>query len=297
MNKLMTAKGQKVVCLNIRSLYANHSQFELDFKYSGFYAICLTETWLKPPIAPGLVSLDRYSLIRNDRPGKKRGGGVCCYIRDDLTWSNYEDNFNVSTDDIEILTITIQRKKQKPLSVTTKYLPPSSCLTNALRQLELLSNSISLTEHDWILCGDFNIDYNSKTTQCKRLVAFANTNLLSQLITTATRITNTSSSLIDHMYTTLNPNLTTSGVIKYGLSDHDLIFVIIKKQSEDRIKENFSCRNCSTYTRERLSYELNSHDWSSFDEMPDVDKGWEILYNHCNSIVQCYVMKGGQREY
>lgn len=224
MNKFLAAKGQKVVCLNIRLLYANFLQLELDFKNSGVYAKCLTETWLKPSIATGIVNLDGYTLVRRDRQGRKRGGmggggWVCCYIRNDLSWSSHDECFNVSTGDIEMLTLMIQRKYQNPLIISTAYLPPTLCLTNALHHLEMLSNTIN-----WIWCGDFKVDYNLKTTQCKRLIAFTNTNLLSQLITTATRTTDTTSSLIDHMYTTINPNLTASGVIKYGLSDHDLIF-------------------------------------------------------------------------
>ena len=45
---------------------------------------------------------------------------------------------------------------------------------------------------------------------------------LSQLIKEVTRITNTSSSLLDHYLTTAPERITLSGVLHTGISDHSL---------------------------------------------------------------------------
>jgi hypothetical protein len=51
---------------------------------------------------------------------------------------------------------------------------------------------------------------------------------LSQLIDEATRVTMTTSSLIDHIVTNTPEKISDSGVIHTGLSDHSLVFAIRK---------------------------------------------------------------------
>ena len=66
--------------------------------------------------------------------------------------------------------------------------------------------------------GDINIDYkhcsNSKWANLTQLFD------LSQLITEPTRVTDTSSTIIDHVYTTEPGNITESFVPQYAISDH-----------------------------------------------------------------------------
>ena len=49
---------------------------------------------------------------------------------------------------------------------------------------------------------------------------------LTQLTSEQTRVTETSSTLIDHVYTSYLSNIVESGVTKYAISDHYLVFAI-----------------------------------------------------------------------
>ena len=53
---------------------------------------------------------------------------------------------------------------------------------------------------------------------------------LEQLIKEPTRVTNTSSSLVDLILTNQPNNISNSGVIDLGISDHSLIYAVKKKQ-------------------------------------------------------------------
>ena len=52
--------------------------------------------------------------------------------------------------------------------------------------------------------------------------------VLLQLITTPTRITNTSSTLIDHIYTNISAHYIQSGCIEAGISDHLPVYAIFE---------------------------------------------------------------------
>lgn len=82
------------------------------------------------------------------------------------------------------------------------------------------------------------------------------------------------------MYSTIDMDLITANVIQYGLSDHDLIYIVIKKPFFKIPKESFRCRDLSNYSRENIELALQDIDWNSFYNMSDANAGWQILYNH-----------------
>lgn len=53
---------------------------------SDLYVLGVVETWIKPHLPTGLFDIHGFNFARLDRFGMKRGGGVGCYIRSDLTW-------------------------------------------------------------------------------------------------------------------------------------------------------------------------------------------------------------------
>lgn len=281
-NEFSLLKGQRFACLNIRSLYANHSSLELDLRETDISALGLVETWLKPHLPTGIFKIDGFNLARLDRSGPKRGGGLGCYIRADLNWEYDQDipNSSLSNTDIEFLTIKILRRMQQPILITLIYVPPSTPTYKALEYLDSLGDKITTTKLDWILMGDFNVnllDNNSNTTKVNR---FAQCNCLYQLVKTPTRITPVNQSLLDHIYSNINPEYTRAYVIKYGLSDHDMIGLVIKKPTIKMEHESFTCRTNQYYSIDILQTAIDSCIWTEFEEMPSVEIGWEILYNN-----------------
>jgi len=75
--------------------------------------------------------------------------------------------------------------------------------------------------------GDFNVDMLTNTTIKHSLTKLANSCNLKQLINVPTRITETSKTLIDLIFTN-SPNVLGSGVIPSKIADQELIYVIRK---------------------------------------------------------------------
>ena len=84
-----------------------------------------------------------------------------------------------------------------------------------------------------ILLGDFNINFlcsemNNDKAKKRKLLQVTNIYHLDQLISTPTRITERSSTLIDLLFTNTSHRVSDRGVIPSPLSDHCLIFCVIK---------------------------------------------------------------------
>ena len=63
---------------------------DLDLKVVG---IC--ETWLSPDVSSSILSVEGYSLLRNDSSSGQRKHGVCMYIHNDLKIGHvYTDHDN-----------------------------------------------------------------------------------------------------------------------------------------------------------------------------------------------------------
>ena len=67
---------------------------------------------------------------------------------------------------------------------------------------------------------------------------FCFTHALEQIITRPTRVTDQTATLIDHIYTNSPDNVSQSGVIDLGLSDHDLIYCTRKTSLPKSHKHN-----------------------------------------------------------
>ena len=87
------------------------------------------------------------------------------------------------------------------------YRPPDGSMINLISQLEnYLEEIITDPLSDYLFLGDANIDLQKCYPDSTKLRLFLSQYNSTQLITNPTRVTNTSSTLIDHIYVN-NPDL------------------------------------------------------------------------------------------
>ena len=146
---------------------------------------------------------------------------------DRIQWKKRND---LEHENIECLWIEIIQEKAKNFLVGTLYRPPSSSkflpinFETFLNDMLLRITSESL---EIILLGDVNIDYLKKGDN-KSIKEIFKLHGLKQLVTKATRVTSTSSTLIDCIFTShTNQNYKTE-VIPTSISDHDMVILIHK---------------------------------------------------------------------
>ena len=112
----------------------------------------------------------------------------------------------------------------KPILIGVCYRPPT--YTNFYKLLEESLESVS-PDMEFILLGDFNTDLTNKNKACslvKDLYNFSTMFGLGQLIDSATRITCQCPSILDLVFVSFSDNVTQSGVLSVGFSDHLVVY-------------------------------------------------------------------------
>lgn len=139
------------------------------------------------------------------------------------------------------------------------------------------STIISLKNHEnLVVVGDLNIDYTSKKA-AKELISIEREFHIKQLITSPTRITQKTETLLDHIYTN-SDKIIKSGVLPLNLSDHYPVFLILKKLPVKYERVTFTCRQTKYLDIEQLKKMLQDADWTSFYRENDINKAWAEMY-------------------
>ena len=138
-----------------------------------------------------------------------------------------------------------------------------------------------------LVLGDFNMNILEKTC-CRKWLDIVSSFSLTQLISEPTRVTETSSTLIDHVYTSNLSNIVESGVTKYALSDHYLVFAIrhrsmIGKQAS-RISIEFN--DYSQFTDQHICEHFSGNSLDSVLCEKDVGSMFEKFNQMYRSIIR-----------
>ena len=193
---------------------------------------------------------------------------------------NYKIRDDLVPSELEAVCVEIIKPHSKPFFVTTVYRPPSA-LSEFFDHFEKLIKGIDNENKEMYILGDLNCDllrpdkdYNIPTKKIKSLYELYQ---LSQLIDEATRVTMTTTSLIDHMVTNTPEKISDSGVIHTGISDHSLIFAI-RKISVIKKQENIvEMRNMKNFNEEKFVAELLKQHWEQvYFFAEDLNDMWEI---------------------
>ena len=193
---------------------------------------------------------------------------------------NYKIRDDLVPSELEAVCVEIIKPHSKPFVVTTVYRPPSA-LSEFFDHFEKLIKGIDNENKEMYILGDLNCDllrpdkdYNIPTKKIKSLYELYQ---LSQLIDEATRVTMTTTSLIDHMVTNTPEKISDSGVIHTGISDHSLIFAIRKISVIKKLENIVEMRNMKNFNEEKFVAELLKQHWEQvYFFAEDPNDMWEI---------------------
>lgn len=236
------------------------------------------------------MNIPGYIIVRRDR--NHHGRGLASYVREDIAFRQRQD---INNRDLELIAIDILLPKLKPIVIITCYRPPTQSNFFQLLEESLLSCDRFIDLDSYIL-GDINGNtLQGDTSKNKNLVKvqskFCKLFDLTQIITTPTRVTSNSASLIDHIYVSDTQKVYQFGVLSIGLSDHYLSYCTRKICKGQINKHNTrSIRSMEHYPKDNLSQELSSQDWSNVTDSNDVDLAWLNFKSIFTSVlnVSCF---------
>ena len=244
--------------------------------------IALSETWLDDSVTDAEICIEGYSVLRRDR--NRHGGGVCLYIKNEIAFNPRSD---LNSDQIETVWVDLLLPKSKPITVGSCYRPPDD--NNFLSNLEVIISQVK-SDCELILLGDLNIDYLRKTGPLfSKLESMLHIFACKQVINSPTRVTDSCSSLLDHIICNNENRISQSGTISIGVSDHFLIYCTRKiyRGQSNHLHNTIKVRSLKNYNQENLVNAISAADWSEV-YCSDVNKAWgtfkEIFISLIDSI-------------
>lgn len=179
--------------------------------------IAVTEPWLK---RNENIVIPDYTMLSQPRDSRSRGGGVILFVKNEHSYTILP-SLSCSTRAIESLFIRLESS----VTVGVVYRPPNACFLSFLETLKMiLSQLTNNVKQSAVIVGDMNIytysPVNDDYIYLLKSYHFCN------LITTPTRITATSATLIDHALTNYEKYIS-AGVYDKPITDHFPIFVSV----------------------------------------------------------------------
>lgn len=258
--------------------------------------IVLTETWLSAKIDSRELfhSEKNYNFYRCDR-GDRSGGGVLIAVSNEFV----SFNINVASE-LELVCVCI-RMCHKDFILYACYRPPNSPSGFSDKFHDVLNKMrVRFPAAVFFILGDFNlpdiswcVPQPSVSTGSSECVSFVNVcsdfNLI-QLVKCPTRVTTTSSNILDLVLTT-HPDLVTSLSVVPGLSDHSAIHFTMFNGNPKRKKTLKTIRDYKRADYAAINRELEvftEEFFSNFNER-SVDENWQQFKNKVIELTDHFV--------
>ncbi|MES9881523.1 MAG: reverse transcriptase family protein [Sedimenticola sp.] len=285
LNLHLDTKGMKIGHINIQGMQNKIDQVRVMLNYSrnDVHVLGISESKLSSVHPDNYFHINNFqSLYRKDRiistERKEEGGGIIVYVKDGVRCKRRED---LESDRLECLWIELFPKNSKSFLVGNMYRHPNESV-NWNNEFENQIEKVLQQQKEFYLLGDFNRDLLNKQTS-KGWLDFIEPFGLTQVVSTPTRITNHSKTLIDHIYCSIKSNVSAVSVPKLGLSDHFPVFLIRKSNSIIPKNSHYciSYRSFKNFNENDFTSALKTVPWDivkMFDETNDIIDTWSKLF-------------------
>ena len=242
-----------------------------------FSVVGVSETWLNQENCD-MYGIDNYNHVYRFRTDKV-GGGTSLYVNTCLEYKERHDieqsflSFGESVF-IETYNHTI---------IGCIYKPPDLSISDFNSHLTDVLDIVSRERKDCYIMGDFNINIidSVKNTQIHSFLDTVFSHFFYPVISKPTRVTETSATLIDNIFTNVLDKRMNSGILCIDISDHLPIFLMTSAHSS--IMDNNS--NPSTYRLINSSTinqfkELIEHlSWDTVLDLDDPQRAYTVFIN------------------
>lgn len=234
----------KIEYINAQSIQGHIDEIKLLINDRNVDILCVSETWLLPTVENRFINIPNFNIFRQD---EGRGGGVCVYVRDSLKTSQVHVSIP-KVERVDHIWLDIQSSKFPSFIIGTVYRHPHA-LVNSFEYLSDIFKEILLRKKPVFIIGDINDDLFGINPVFRQVL---DTCKLHQLITKPTRITPTSSTLIDIIATNSKHMVLNSEVVPCPIADHELISLTINVKKEKKKPVYKTFRSFKDYNNELL---------------------------------------------
>ena len=256
----------------------NISELQLLYDHSlkfKFDIIALSEVWNVRNT--DTLPLRDYVLEVNCRQANERGGGVGAYIRNVLNYTRLDYNVTHT----ESLWLTINQNCLDKIVIGIIYRKPNTDVDQFQSSLLGVLEEVNVGKTSIVLIGDFNIDVSQTIDQkIYDYLSMIESIGMQQVISSPTRVTNSTSSVIDHVYTNVYNVAIHSGVIETDVSDHFPIFVIFESKNKNKTAlVRKVARSYKSFNIQSFHEDLGKINWAHVCRYKDVNIAYRVFYD------------------
>ena len=231
------------------------------------------------------MEIQGYKISRLDRE-KKIGGGVCIYTRVSLKTMVLKD-LTSTTSGFQQLWLQVQHKNLKSFLVCAAYRPPDCSVEYFEGEFtNTYTKALTLGIEIFVL-GDLNCDLMKSCREGNTLKDLCETLNLTQLVTTPTRVTPQSSSLIDVILATNTSIVKETRMVEYHISDHYLTYIVLNLKIPKPPPTYIITRGFRKYDASKFLQDLERLPWMENSLIGDVSE----RVDHFNQHFLCLVNK------
>ena len=270
--------GLKIGHLNIRSINNKKDEVHAFLKESPYDILSLSETWLDENTPTAACSIDHYAFERKDR--KSHGGGVGCYLKEDI---KYTRRYDLESDSLECMWLELKQRGRSAYFLGVFYRKPDNSI-DQLIELEENIETVLSQSNNVIIMGDFNVNMMAQNTFTAKIDEMCNILQVNQVIKEPTRITPHSKTLIDLIFVSKSLGDLHSGIHSVGLSDHSLVYVIMKFERKKNKPTITSFRSFRKFNETKFKEDLSNCCWDTVIDTQCIEKAWDNFKETFNNI-------------
>ena len=244
------------------------------------HLIAINETCLKENEEGPFNNIDGYKFISNSRSVNIHGG-VALYIQDNIKFTIRHDLKIMDEKIYESLFVDLKFNR-RPVTVGTIYRVPDDRIANNNKFLHHLNNALRILHSKQTRCflmGDMNFDLLDLDSQAEDLFKdemFAYS--FYPIINHPTRITDTSGTCIDHVWTNITDRPITSGIITDKIADHLPVFQLSDLGEISKKDHNHASLNPRDLIK--LEEALSKIDINEAISNSGIDESLEVITTH-----------------
>ena len=250
--------------------------------------VCLTEHWIKEEYLT-IIQLDQYKLVSYFGRKNHNHGGSCIYVKKNISTKevNYLQGISLEKD----FELSVSEVVTYGYIVVCIYRSPDGNYRIFLKNLEYVIQKIQSKRKKVLLCGDWNLNFLADNIKIHELENLLESYDLINTVSSPTRITSSSESLIDVIVSNKKYTKQRAEVIDLGLLDH--LAQILNTQSEKRtnILNTIVKRQFTNSRVEEFMYLLSQESWVEVVNQSDVNAALEafsLIFLHCFNITFPY---------
>ena len=276
----------KIAHINARSVPKHIDEIKRVLLSTDFDIFAISETFIKTGTPKHLFKIDGYNFFRKDRLSKN-GGGIGLFVKEQIKTKLITLPQGIVHPEVLFTELTINQTK---LAVGVIYKPPKIPYGTFAMLHEALAYITTKYIHIIIL-GDMNINYLIPDSLP---LNFFQTNItepfsLTQIIEDPTRITLTSSTLLDLILVSNYSNVKTSGVVDVpGISDHCLVYMAYAIKKPKFKKKTVTRRDFRNFSEDAFKNDMAVAPWGNVLAVNEyeVDDQVTIIENIFNEIIE-----------